>query len=199
MREEQGSLPNTILNHYAMHNAPAPALEVVAFWRDAGPDKWFAKDMQFDETFRNRFALLHLAAASRVHDNWQEYPYASLALILLLDQFPRNAFRGTAHMFATDPLARRYARAFLNGGFLEHVEQPLRQFACIPFMHSENLADQAFAMELYRTHEPESMSWAIEHYDIIQRFGRFPHRNYLLGRDTTPEEQQFLDNGGFAG
>lgn len=174
-------------------------LDVLVFWRDAGPDKWFTKSAAFDAQFRSRFMQQHWAVASRQHDAWQDRPDSSLALILLLDQFPRNAFRGSAHMFATDGLARHYARQFLDGGFMDKVDHALRQFAAVPFMHSENLADQTYALELYRSHELDGIEWAVNHHDIIQRFGRFPHRNHLLGRQTTADEKRFLDEGGFAG
>ncbi|HEY9280445.1 MAG TPA: DUF924 family protein [Eoetvoesiella sp.] len=175
------------------------AASVITFWREAGPSLWFAKNTAFDETFRQRFLALHFAAARREQDAWLSSPYASLALVLLLDQFPRNAFRGTAHMYATDSLARYYAQTLIDSGFMGSIDDELKVFACVPFSHSESLDDQAHALDLYTKHAPRDMKWAVEHYEIIQRFGRFPHRNGQLGRLTTPEEQQFLDGGGFAG
>ncbi|TAL76141.1 MAG: DUF924 family protein [Burkholderiaceae bacterium] len=172
---------------------------VVRFWRDAGPKMWFAKDAAFDDEFRRRFLDLHFSVSRCEKDSWGENPYASLALVLLLDQFPRNAFRGSAHMFATDALALCYARKMIASGAVMQVDQPLRLFACVPFIHSENLDDQRHALDLYKTHAPDAYPWAEEHCDIIRRFGRFPHRNAMLGRNTTSEEQAFLDAGGFAG
>jgi len=119
--------------------------------------------------------------------------------LILLDQFPRNAFRDTAHMFATDPLARLYARRMLDTGFIYQLEAPLRVFAFLPFTHSENLADQELSLRLYREHAADSQKWGIEHLDIIRNFGRFPHRNKCLARQTTAAEQAYLDGGGFAG
>jgi len=175
------------------------AQAVVAFWKQAGPKKWFAKDDAFDNEFRRRFLDLHYAAARRELEAWSQDASSCLALILLLDQLPRNAFRGTGHMFATDPLARHYARAFIQADYMPHVDEALRVFACVPFIHSEDLADQEYALQLYRDHAEHSIAWAIDHHDIIRRFGRFPHRNACLARQTTPEEQRFLDEGGFAG
>lgn len=170
---------------------------VTAFWREAGPDRWFAKDPAFDATFRERFREAHFAAARGELSDWLRQPQSALALILLLDQYPRNAFRGSGHMFATDGLALHYARRSL--GFLDALEPEMRNFICLPFSHAENLPVQEEAMTLYRQHVPASLHWADVHRDIIARFGRFPHRNAMLGRETTAAEQAFLDAGGFAG
>jgi uncharacterized protein (DUF924 family) len=187
-----------------MTQTPAPARPplseasaVVRFWREAGPGRWFTKDPDFDAAFRTRFQDAHFAAARGACEDWLDTPESALALILLLDQYPRNAFRGTGHMFATDGLALRYARPSLK--HLAPVEPALRNFLCLPFMHAESLPVQEEAVALYRRHVPDSLHWAIVHRDIVARFGRFPHRNPLLGRETTPDEQAFLDAGGFAG
>ena len=178
---------------------PDPARDVVAFWRDAGPSRWFRKDEAFDREFRDRFLARHDAAARDDLDAWAATPEGALALCILLDQFPRNAFRGTARMFATDAAARRIARTAIDAGFDDKVDKDLRQFLYLPFMHSEDLADQDFALSLTKRIGPESHKWAALHRDIIVRFGRFPHRNALLGRQTAPAEQKFLDEGGFSG
>lgn len=180
-------------------DAPATALEVVAFWRDAGPGTWFDKSDEFDRQFAGRFLDEHMAAARRERDQWLSSAYGNLALVLLTDQFPRNAFRGTAHMYATDPLARYFAQCLLAARFIEAIEGPLRLFACLPFGHSESLEDQDRAVQLYRNYASDSLNWALHHRDVIARFGRFPHRNAFLGRHNTGSEQQFLDAGGFAG
>lgn len=173
--------------------------EVVGFWRDAGADAWFRKDDAFDAEFRERFLDLHFAAARRELDDWADRPEGALALMILLDQFPRNCFRGSGHMYATDPLARYFARAALAAGYDQQVEQAVRLFFYLPFEHSENLDDQYISVELSIPLGDEVLKYALEHRDIIQRFGRFPHRNRMLGRETSPDEQAFLDSGGFAG
>lgn len=175
------------------------ALSVTKFWRDAGEDAWFEKSDAFDRDFRNRFLELHYAAARRECDDWSAHAEGSLALMILLDQFPRNCFRGSAHMYATDPLARCFAdRAIAAGQDLELDEQ-LRVFLYLPFEHSESLADQQRSVELTAARAPDYLKYAEEHLEIVQRFGRFPHRNLMLGRATTAEEQAFLDGGGFSG
>ena len=175
------------------------ALSVTKFWRDAGEDAWFEKSDAFDADFRNRFLELHYAAARRECDDWNAHAEGSLALMILLDQFPRNCFRGTGHMYATDPLARYFAdRAIAAGQDLELDEQ-LRVFLYLPFEHSESLADQQRSVELTAARAPDYLKYAEEHLEIVQRFGRFPHRNLMLGRATTAEEQAFLDGGGFSG
>lgn len=183
--------------HQTASTIPHAAQAIVDFWLKAGPEKWFTKNTSFDAAFRSRFYDAHYAAARRELENWLTQPISALALILLLDQYPRNAFRDTGHMFATDGLALACARRSL--GFLEQVPADLRNFLCLPFMHAENLAVQDESVSLYRQHVPDSLGWAVMHRDIIARFGRFPHRNAALGRVTTPEEQAFLDKGGFSG
>lgn len=175
------------------------AHEVVQFWRQAGPSKWFSKDQAFDHEFRRRFSDLHFSAARREFDAWCTEPESNLALLILLDQFPRNAFRGSGHMYATDSLARYYARKLLDAGFIHQLESPLRVFAFLPLTHSEDPADQELSAQLYQEHAADSAKWGGHHRDIIKKFGRFPHRNKILGRATTDEEQAYLDEGGFEG
>jgi uncharacterized protein (DUF924 family) len=177
----------------------AAARDVVAFWQDAGQEKWFGKEASFDAAFRERFLTLHMAIASRRHDDWMASAEGALALLLLTDQFPRNAFRHTAHMYATDPLARHYARQALEAAHMDHVDPALRLFFCLPFAHSENAADQDLSVALHGKLDRSWLSHAEGHRDIIRRFGRFPHRNLLLARETSPDEQGFLDQGGFSG
>ena len=177
-----------------------PQTRVADYWRRAGErGRWFAKDPAFDRDFHDRFLALHLAAARRELDHWSATPQGALALLILLDQFPRNAFRGTARMYATDAAARRHARAALAAGHMAAVEPALQLFFCLPFAHSENLADQDLSVELNTHLGATARAHALGHRDIIRRFGRFPHRNALLGRSTTAEERAFLDGGGFAG
>jgi uncharacterized protein (DUF924 family) len=172
--------------------------EITQFWRSAGPERWFRKDPAFDAEIRARFEPAHMAAARRELDGWAATAEGALALLLLLDQFPRNLYRGTAHQFATDPLARAVATAALAAGRDRAVEANLRQFFVLPFEHSERLDDQNRAVALAQG-DAELTKWAVIHRDIIARFGRFPHRNAALGRETTPEEAAFLAEGGFGG
>lgn len=175
----------------------ATADDVVDFWRQAGAARWFDKDAAFDALFRDRFGASHWAAARRELDSWAATATGSLALLILLDQFPRNCFRGSAHMFATDPLARHFARRALDAGHDAQVEAALRPFCYLPFMHSEDAAEQDLSLRLNLQLGPSRH--AVEHRDIVRRFGRFPHRNPLLGRETTAEEAAFLEGGGFRG
>lgn len=170
---------------------------VLEYWSDAGPKRWFAKDAQFDVEFRNRFLENHIAAAARRLDAWSQTASGALALVILLDQFPRNAFRDTPHMFATDPLAQFYASSALANGLDEHVAADLRLFIYMPFMHSENIDDQERSVKLQQ--QLGNTEYAVQHRHIIRRFGRFPHRNAILLRQSTPEELAFLDAGGFSG
>ena len=175
--------------------------DVVTFWKEAGPGKWFAKDEAFDALFRQRFEAAHHAAARRELDHWADTPEGSLALVILLDQFPRNVFRGTGHAFATDPLARMLAVRALEAGHDLQTSGDIRRFYYLPLQHSEDAADQARQVELFQTRLDRAPDdrWAEHHHDVIARFGRFPHRNRMLGRETTREEQQFLDQDGFRG
>lgn len=175
------------------------AHHVVEFWRDVGKNGWFEHNEAVDRRFAELCYDLHFLAARRHCEHWLEHPQGALALILLLDQFPRNVFRDTGHMFATDPLARHYARRVIEKECMDQIDPDLRVFICLPFAHSEALSDHDYVAPLYRRHAPDSVAWAEHHRNIIVRFGRFPHRNGPLGRATTPEEQDFLDGGGFTG
>lgn len=178
---------------------PPAAVELLDFWRKAGETRWFSRDDEFDRTFRERFLALYRAAARSDLAGWTATPVGALGLVILLDQFPRNAFRGTAEIYATDALARDTAEAAIAAGHDRRFGTELRGFFYMPFMHSEDLADQERSVSLQR-----ELSWdwrrpAARHRDIIKRFGRFPHRNAVLGRVSTPEEKRYLDEGGFSG
>lgn len=178
--------------------------DVVGFWRNGGPAKWFAKSAAFDEAIRLRFEPVHHAAARGEYAAWEQTAEGTLALLLLFDQFPRNLYRKSAHAFATDPLARSIAARAIDATLHHQVEPELRVFFYLPFMHSESLADQDRSVALYEAHDAdtgdfESLKYAVMHRDIIRKFGRFPHRNPELGRETTTEEKIFLAEGGFAG
>jgi uncharacterized protein (DUF924 family) len=170
--------------------------QVLDFWREAGPGKWFARDEAFDARFRHAFLDAHWAASRGELEHWVDSADGALALVLLLDQFPRNCFRRSGHAYATDPLARHYATRAIEAGLDAQVEPALRVFMYMPFEHSEDMADQLRTIELMGAVAPEFMQYAIAHRDVIERFGRFPHRNRELGRANKPEEQAWLDAGG---
>lgn len=173
--------------------------DIVGFWRDAGPSRWFQHSEAFDAKC-GRFRDAHFAAARRELEDWMDTAEGALGLALLLDQIPRNLFRGNAHAYATDPLARHYATRAIGLGLDMQVEVALRGFLYMPFEHSEDPVDQERSLGLFGALPgPDADKWARHHHGIIERFGRFPHRNALLGRTSTPTEQAFLDGGGFGG
>ncbi|WMJ70459.1 DUF924 family protein [Stenotrophomonas sp. 24(2023)] len=176
------------------------ATQVVEFWKDAGPDKWFVRDDAFDARFRELFQDEHHAAAARGREHWLSTAEGALALMLLLDQFPRNCFRGTAHSYATDGLARHYAMRAIEEGLDLQLVPKLRAFIYLPFEHSEDPLDQDRSVAMFDVlGDKEYLGYAELHREIIRRFGRFPHRNAVLGRIPTPEELDYLAEGGFAG
>ncbi len=174
--------------------------EVLAFWREAGPARWYKKDAGFDAVVRSRFLGLWQKAAAGELTSWETSDDGALALVIVLDQFPRNMFRDDVRTYSGDALARDVAaRAIARGADLR-IEGALLEFLYMPFMHSEHLADQMRCVELFRrAGDPANLKYAENHAGIIRRFGRFPHRNRVLGRITTSEEQAFLDGGGFSG
>ena len=175
----------------------APA-DVVGFWKAAGPDKWYKRDATFDAEIRSRFGALYDEAAAGQHADWADTPEGALALLLLLDQFSRNLFRESAKAFAQDARALEIAETAVAEGFVARVEEPMRQFFFTPHMHSESHPDQMRCIALaHRYGGADNLNFAHIHERIIRRFGRFPHRNPVLGRHMTPAEQQFLDGGGF--
>lgn len=174
------------------------ASEVVQWWSASHRD-WFSHDRDFDARFRARFLRAHHCAAAGALDGWADSADGGLALLILLDQFPRNAFRGTARMYATDVQARAVARQAVTAGLDARVDPVLRLFFYLPFAHSEDPADQRLSVMLNRRLGQPWLNHALGHQAIIARFGRFPHRNRLLGRLSTAAEQRFLDQGGFAG
>jgi uncharacterized protein (DUF924 family) len=174
--------------------------DVLAFWRAAGPEKWFAKDDAFDAQIQGRFLAAHEAAAAGALADWETTPEGVYALMILLDQFPRNLFRGSPRAFATDAQALEIAERAIAKGFDREITVPERRFIYMPFMHAEDLAHQERCVALCEaSDDAEGVKHAVTHRDIIRDFGRFPHRNAVLGRQTTPAEHAFLDEGGFRG
>jgi len=176
------------------------AADVLAYWRTLGPKRWFARKAAVDDEIRGKFHDLYIAALAGSLVRWEDDASGALAHVIVLDQFPRNMFRGSAAAFAADPLARAAAGRAIDRGFDRQAAKVERPFFYLPFMHSEELADLERCCDLCRAAgDTGTLKYAENHGDIIRRFGRFPHRNAALGRVTTPEEQAFLDGGGFAG
>jgi len=187
---------------------PRPA-DLLAFWfgppgdpaRGTFREAWFKKDPAFDETIRVRFALAVERAVAGAFADWEADADGALALLLLLDQFPRNLWRGTPGAFAGDARARAVADRALARGFDQGRPDVERVFFFLPFEHSEDMADQDRSVALFRTvadgpNGAEFVDYALRHRDVIRRFGRFPHRNAALGRASTAEEIAFLEQPG---
>jgi uncharacterized protein (DUF924 family) len=181
-------------------NAPIDPADVLSFWRAAGPAKWFKKDAAFDAEIAARFSAVWCAAADGRLAHWEATPEGALALTVVLDQFPRNMFRGDRRTYQADAVARAIAERAVARGFDGRVPHRERRFFYLPFMHSEHLPDQERCVQLARGYgDDEFTRFAEQHAGIVRRFGRFPHRNAMLGRSTSAEERAFLDDGGFAG
>lgn len=196
-------------------SSPADRIEaILTFWfghptdADYGQYRkaWFVKNPDFDQEIRQRFLTDYENAAAGSIDHWQEDPQSAIALLLLLDQFPRNLFRGQPRSFATDSQARVIAAHLVDTGQDQQLTPAQRFFVYVPFEHSEALTDQNRCIELMQNlvnTVPDldkglkgGLDYAIRHRDVIQRFGRFPHRNEILGRQSTPEEIEFLQQPG---
>ena len=173
---------------------------VLSFWLALDEKAQFGSDPTFDERIRREFGPLHEAALAGRLDGWADTPRGALALVVLLDQFSRNIHRGTAMMYAGDDKVLALAQRAIAAGFDQAIDPKARIWLYIPFMHSERLDDQERCIALLTAGGySDNLPWAIDHRDIIQRFGRFPHRNAILGRPTTEAEAAFLRDGGFAG
>jgi uncharacterized protein (DUF924 family) len=183
--------------------------DVLEFWfappgsPEFGRDRtcWFTKSADFDALVRERFLATHEAALTGRLDGWAERPLSGLALVVALDQFPRNVFRGAPRAFAADPKALAVARSLVARRFDECLLPVQRCFAYLPFEHAEDLAAQRESLRLFErlAVDPSgarTLTYAMRHYAIVERFGRFPHRNAILGRASRPEETAFLSQPG---
>ncbi|MGB3633823.1 MAG: DUF924 family protein [Rubrobacteraceae bacterium] len=187
---------------------PSNPGEILDFWFGREDEEgygefreaWFQKDEAFDDQVRERFLDDYERAARGEYDGWREKPESCLALVILLDQFPRNLFRDDPRTHATDDKALDASREVIQKGFDKELLPFQRHFLYMPFMHSESLEDQqrsvALFQELAEEGGPDVKEYAEGHRDIVERFGRFPHRNEILGRETTPEEAKFLEQPG---
>lgn len=173
---------------------------VVRFWTEAGPSRWFTRDAAFDGTLAVRFGGALEEARHGAFDHWGETPRGALGLVILLDQFSRNIHRGSPLAFAADPRALALARSCIARGFHQRLPAPFAAWFVMPYEHAEDLDAQHRGVALFRTMGLHDQAhWAQVHLDIIARFGRFPHRNPILGRVSTPAEIAFLKAGGFSG
>ncbi len=182
--------------------SPESGADVLRFWFvQAGKKKWFRGGPPFDAEIRARFAGHHAAAAAGLLECWRSTPDGALALLIILDQFSRNLFRNDARAFACDAYARLVASEAIRRRFDKVGDIERRPFFYLPFMHSEGLGDQDFSVRLFKATMPGSVNYphAVEHREIIARFGRFPHRNAVIGRTPRPEEAAYLRQGGFRG
>ena len=168
--------------------------EVLSYWFWQDRKRWFEKDPAFDAEIRERFLALYEKGLQGKLDAWQHEPRGCLALVIVFDQFPRNMFRGTARAFSGDERARACARTIVEKGWDKAMTEDERTFAYLPFEHSEAFEDQELSMRLFEGNP--NFEWARKHREIIRRFGRFPHRNSALGRESTPEELEFLKQPG---
>jgi uncharacterized protein (DUF924 family) len=183
---------------------PAAATEVLAYWFGAAPSLderralWFGKNPAADAEIRRRFEALHQTALAGSLDAWLAAPDSALAMIVALDQFPRNMYRDTPAAFAADAKALACARQALALGHDRRLLPVQRLFLYLPFEHSEDLAEQRRSVKLFAALDDEAglgdvFDYALRHYCVIQRFGRFPHRNVILRRQSTAEEMAFLE------
>lgn len=174
------------------------AEDVIRFWfEDIDPAQWWSKDPSFDARLRERFGELHRQVARCEKYHWRAAPRSLLAEVIVLDQFSRNIYRDRPESFAWDGQALVLAQEAVRSGMDLHLTPVERSFLYLPYMHSESLAIHELAVELYRRNGiEENLQFELRHKDIIERFGRYPHRNAILGRESTPEERAFLQEPG---
>lgn len=170
--------------------------EVLHFWFvESQPQQWFQKNDAFDQIIRDRFMVTYEMAADGLCDSWQDEAQGCVALCVVLDQFPRNMFRNSAKAFATDEKALLIAKQAVAKGFDLLVPPEKRRFIYLPYEHSESLNDQKKSVALFermKAEDPLGYEYALRHYEVIEKYGRFPHRNAVLGRINTPEEEEYL-------
>ncbi|EWY41147.1 membrane protein [Skermanella stibiiresistens SB22] len=173
--------------------------DVLGFWfRPDSRPNWFKGNAAFDADIGRLLLPLHEEAAANRLPEWRDHPQGCLALVILLDQVPRNVFRDSVRAFATDPTARALTRLAIDRGYDDGLDDDQRCFLYLPLEHSEDIADQRLSVELFRfrVRDPVYQDYAERHLKVIERFGRFPHRNRILGRVSTEEELDFLKRPG---
>ncbi|MYA90250.1 MAG: DUF924 domain-containing protein [Synechococcus sp. SB0663_bin_10] len=173
------------------------AVDILFFWWQVGPERWFSTNAAFDRQVADQFMAMYHHAAAGGLDHWEATPHGALALLILLDQFPRNMFRDTPRAFATD--SKALALSGQTVARRDHLAYPTtaRQFFFLPFEHAEDMEAQTIAVDCFRKYgDEQGYFYALLHMDVIRRFGRFPHRNKILGRKSTAAEEAFLQEGG---
>ena len=174
--------------------------DILKFWfEETVPEQWFQKSSEFDRDITDRFSDHYQSAMAGNYDEWMETAKGCLALVILLDQFPRNMFRDKPEMFASDDKALKIAKYAVAQKFDEHLSLHEKVFLYLPYEHSENLEDQKTSLSLFKEtkgEDPTFYDYAQKHYDVIEQFGRFPHRNDILNRDSTGEEKEYLAQPG---
>lgn len=172
--------------------------EILKFWfKEITPAQWFKKSDAFDNELRQRFSTVHAEASRCELFHWRNHTKGKLAEIIVLDQFSRNLFRDSPLAFANDQMALTLAQEAVSLGIDNQLDGSEKSFLLMPFMHSESIVIHNVAVELYTRHEMDStLEWEIKHKNIIERFGRYPHRNAVLGRESTQEEIEFLKGPG---
>jgi uncharacterized protein (DUF924 family) len=172
--------------------------QIINFWfKETKPEQWWKKDKAFDALLVERFSELHSRASRCELFEWRKHPEGRLAEIIILDQFSRNMFRDTPRAFATDPLSLALSHEAISCGADQALTPSQRSFLYMPFMHSESLQIHEAAVELYRNNGIQSnLDFELSHKKIVEKFGRYPHRNEILGRQSTTEEIEFLSQPG---
>ena len=172
--------------------------EVLVFWfEELSPEQWFKKDAVVDAAVRAKFSTLYEELAGNGGQTWTDSPRGCLAAVIVLDQFPRNLYRDDRRAYTTDAVALTIAKSAVHRGFDEALSMHERKFLFMPFQHCEDVTDQNVSVELFSSlGDPKALEYAIRHKDVVERFGRFPHRNAALGRMSTPEELEFLTQPG---
>ena len=171
--------------------------DIINFWLQAGPQIWFKKDDAFDQSVKEKFQTLPDQIIEGQYDHWQTNPNGMLASVIALDQFPRNIHRDTARAFAYDEAARKYAKTAIDQQWDQQVRGELKAFFYLPFMHSEDINDQQYCLDIYnKAGDEDGADYARRHMELIEKYGRFPHRNAILGRKSTPEELAYLNTEG---
>ena len=175
-------------------------MDITGFWLGLDEAQYWQKDDAFDAELTQKFGNVLKVARAGELDHWCDDQHGVLALTLILDQFNRNILRGTPQMFDTDEHARTVANYAMRTDIIEKFDEDERRWFIMPFMHSEDFRNQRFCVAMCKRYGlNKTIAHAMEHRDIIKEFGRFPHRNKVLGRESTPQELEFLSNGGFAG